>query len=143
MRAFLPTHRFPLWVRPQSPLLCILYVLTIQKCDDEPNWYRLVWEKANENHRNHQWKDWLIDWEKEKDQNEWNGAGWAVLSRCNRVFEWQYRSRGVTRSYMQTHRKCGLEKDQSHVAVINLSTFPRQKGTYLLVLYLLEYLCNY
>jgi hypothetical protein len=34
--------------------------------------------------------------------------------------------------YIQTHRKCGLDLDQSHVTVINLSTFPRQvrNGTF-------------
>lgn len=62
----------------------------------------------------------------EKDQLKrmGKGAGWAVPWQCNRVFKWQYQCRGVIR--IQTHKKTGLDMDQSHVTVINLSTFPRQ-----------------
>ena len=53
-----------------------------------------------------------------------------------RNHQWQYRSRVVTRAilYIKTRRTCGLVKDQPHVTVINLSTFPRHLSSTLTVL---------
>ena len=39
-----------------------------------------------------------IDWLKKRTtQTNGKGVGWPFPGRCNRVFEWQYRCRGVTR----------------------------------------------